>query len=124
MCFFSMCYNRHPSRDAARFFVRRYYLPSLIELALSENKKCFIDFGHQVLFSHILSALQDVIGSKRMKVVRLRRARGKTAVSYGKIKNNDKYCDDDKYHSPIYHIMALSLSVSCYFLSSISIMNS
>ena len=75
-------FRLHPGRGASRAFVRRYFLPSVIEMTLAAGKRCFIDFGHHTLFGHLMSTLKAELGA-RMTTVRLRRSRLDTATSYG-----------------------------------------
>jgi len=81
----------YPGRRAARAYVRRYFLPSITELASREGKKCFVDFGHFVTFGHFLTALKVELGP-RMTVVRLRRSRIDTAMSYTIKRKKDGPC--------------------------------
>jgi hypothetical protein len=83
--------RRHPGRGAARAFVRRYFLPSIIERTLAARKTCFVDIGHHTLFGHFMSALKLELGP-RMKAVRLRRARLDTANSYTMKRKKDGPC--------------------------------
>lgn len=81
----------YPGRRAARAYVRRFFIPSITELASQEGKKCFVDFGHFVTFGHFLTALKAELGP-RMTVVRLRRSRIDTAMSYTVKRKKDGHC--------------------------------
>ena len=65
--------RHHPSRRSASRFVARFYIPRITNLTLAAGKTCFVDFGHQSFFSHILDALRKHLGP-RMKLLRLRRS--------------------------------------------------
>jgi len=91
--------RRHPSRRAARAFVRRFYLPSLIGTTLAAGKSCFADFGHHTLFGHLLPALKREL-KERMAVVRLRRARLDTAMSYAVKRKKDGPCGSRCVYCP------------------------